>query len=179
MILQLFENKIQRLVIFVSLLTIVIIAAGADAVNAVHDDCITKACRNALTAAKKATAKYHNVQKALEDGFVQVSECVSDPSAGTMGFHYANFERVLDPVVRPDEPEVLLYLPDQNGHLRLVAVEYVVPIGMVPEPPVLFGQEFHTDGPPLDQYSLHVWAWRNNPSGIFAPFNPKLSCPAV
>ncbi len=165
--------------IFLGLLTIAIVAAGAEFVTAVHDDCHSKTCRQSLAAARKATAKYHNIHKAMEDGFVQVSPCVSDPALGTMGFHYANLERVLDPAVTPGEPEVLLYLPDENGRLRLVAVEYVVPIGMVPDPPVLFEQEFHTDGPPLDQFSLHVWLWRSNPSGIFAPFNPKLSCPAA
>jgi len=25
-------------------------------------------------------------------------------------------------------------------------------------------------------YDLHVWFWHDNPSGLFAPFNPALSC---
>jgi hypothetical protein len=25
-------------------------------------------------------------------------------------------------------------------------------------------------------YDLHVWIWKANPSGLFAPFNPALSC---
>jgi hypothetical protein len=25
-------------------------------------------------------------------------------------------------------------------------------------------------------YSLHVWLWEFNPSGLFAPFNPRVSC---
>jgi len=27
-------------------------------------------------------------------------------------------------------------------------------------------------------YELHVWAWRRNPSGTFADFNPVVSCDA-
>jgi hypothetical protein len=26
-------------------------------------------------------------------------------------------------------------------------------------------------------YDLHVWLWEDNPSGLFAMFNPSLSCP--
>jgi hypothetical protein len=25
-------------------------------------------------------------------------------------------------------------------------------------------------------YDLHVWLYADNPSGLFAPFNPSLSC---
>ncbi|MCA1639594.1 MAG: hypothetical protein LC768_14895 [Acidobacteria bacterium] len=48
--------------------------------------------------------------------------------------------------------------------------------------PSLFGRSFngpmpgHGPGEPV-HYDLHVWAWRNNPNGMFAQFNPKLSCP--
>ena len=27
-------------------------------------------------------------------------------------------------------------------------------------------------------YSLHVWAWKANPSGMFHIFNPRVHCPA-
>lgn len=175
-------NKLINSIYFAGILATAIFAFGgtiqADDGEYEDADCRSKECRKSLKAVKKATAKYHNFQKALEDGFVQVSPCVSHPTLGTMGYHYANIERVLDPALDPAEPEVLLYIPNEQGNLRLVAVEYVVPLGLVPEPPVLFGQTFHTDPEPLNQYSLHVWAWRNNPSGIFAPFNPKLSCPS-
>ncbi len=173
------KNKLFGSILFKGLLAVAFLAIGILSVQANDDDCRSKECREALVAAKKATAKYHNVQKALEDGFVQVSPCVSHPVLGTMGYHYANFDRLFNPAVSPAEPEALLYIPNEHGNLQLVAVEYVVPIGLVPEPPVLFGQTFHTDGPPLNQYSLHVWAWKNNPSGIFAPFNPRISCPSA
>jgi len=25
-------------------------------------------------------------------------------------------------------------------------------------------------------WALHVWAWRENPSGLYANWNPKVSC---
>lgn len=174
------KNKLFGSILLAGFAAMIFFAAGSVSVLASDDDdCRSKSCREALVAAKKATARYHNIQNALNDGFFQASPCVSVPGLGTMGFHYVNIGRILNPALDPAEPEVLLYIPEADGSLRLVAVEYVVPFGLASEPPVLFGQTFHTDGPPLNQYSLHVWAWRNNPNGIFAPFNPKLSCPSV
>lgn len=95
-----------------------------------------------------------------------------------MGFHYGNFGRIMNPNADATAPEVLLYIPDEAGEMRLVGLEYVVPAPLVPAPPTLFGQTYFYS-PERNSYELHVWAWRNNPSGIFAPFNPKLSCPAA
>lgn len=144
-----------------------------------------------LAQARAATARYHDVSVALQEGFIPVSPCISSP-AGTMGFHYLNPSR-LDGTAVVDEPEILLYL-EENGQLRLVAVEYVVPVFQDGHPyfgseppadpgpnPQLFGKPF--DGPmpghaPDDpwHFDLHVWLWRHNPAGRFAQFNPSLSC---
>lgn len=48
-------------------------------------------------------------------------------------------------------------------------------------PPVLLGQHFNLVGSPNRYglpafYELHVWAWRDNPLGAFADFNPNVSC---
>ena len=43
------------------------------------------------------------------------------------------------------------------------------------KPPRLFGQEFKR----YDQYNywgLHVWAWRRNAAGLFADWNPAITC---
>jgi hypothetical protein len=50
-----------------------------------------------------------------------------------------------------------------------------------PEPPVLMGQHFHYVGSPNRYglpafYELHVWAWKDNPNGMFTDFNPRVSC---
>ena len=141
-------------------------------------ECETKECRALLTATKRATAKYHDIQTALDEGFVQLSPCISVPGLGAMGYHYGNFGRIMNPNVDATEPEVLLYMPDEDGTMRLVGLEYVVPAPRVPSAPTLFGQTFGFS-PERNSYEQHVWAWRNNPSGIFAPFNPKLECPAA
>jgi hypothetical protein len=42
-------------------------------------------------------------------------------------------------------------------------------------PPELLGQRFHPHSF-LPIYKLHVWLWRDNPAGMFADWNPKVSC---
>ena len=152
-------------------------------------------CRQELAQAAVATAGYHRESAALMDGFLRTDECVSAPDLGGMGIHYINVARTMDLTVNASEPELLLYEPTVNGKRRLVGVEYFVPVisngtpwfGDTPPPvvdnaaPVLFGKTFdgpmpgHEPGMPW-HYDLHVWIWKNNPSGLFAPFNPTVQC---
>ena len=170
-------------VIFSGLLAIAFLAFGFVPAAQAHEgdgggECETKECRALLTAAKKATARYHDFQTALDEGFVQLSPCIAVPGLGAMGFHFGNFGRIMNPNVDATEPEVLLYLPDEDGTMRLVGLEYVVPAPLIPQAPTLFGQTY-AYSPQRNSYELHVWAWRNNPAGTFAPFNSKLECPAA
>lgn len=133
-------------------------------------------CRKALAEVREATAKYHRVEDALAAGYVPASPCVALPTGPAMGIHYVNFQKVADGTISVGDPEVLVYLPDADGTLRFVAAEYMIPKFQSPEKPELFGQHFHEG--PMDTWTLHAWIWRNNPDGMFADFNPKLSCPA-
>ena len=133
-----------------------------------------------LAAARAATARYHQVERAIADGYAAASPCVSSP-AGAMGVHYVNGALVGDGVLDVARPEVLLYAPERDGRMRLIGVEYMVPQGMWKARhgaalPQLFGQAFEPG--PMETYALHAWVWRHNPSGTFAPFNPSVSCPA-
>jgi hypothetical protein len=133
------------------------------------------------------TDKYHDVNAAYADGFIRTPECVSSPDGG-MGIHFINPARLMDPAINILEPEILLYV-EQGGELKLVGVEYFYGIGApdtpVPNPappaPVIFNRPLdgpmaqHEPGQP-PHYDLHVWVWRANPSGMFAPFNPNVKC---
>jgi hypothetical protein len=94
-----------------------------------------------------------------------------------MGIHYLNPAH-LDGSVSALTPEIVIYEPGRNGRLRFVGLEYIIPYTFVPEtadPPELFGQQFLQN--PGDQlWMLHVWIGRNNPDGLFATWNPKVSC---
>jgi hypothetical protein len=72
------------------------------------------------------------------------------------------------------EPEILQYEPQTNGRLRLVGTEYIVLLSF-DRPDPLFGQEFHANEA-AGVWALHVWNWRQNPSGMFEDWNPKVSC---
>ncbi len=130
----------------------------------------------ALAAARAATARYHRVEVAEAEGYIVGSPCVAhpDPKVGGMGVHYVNPALIGDPTLDPSKPEVLVYEPQRNGALRLVAVEYMKPKAMPGTRPTLFGQLFE-DGP-MDTYTLHAWVWQNNPAGILTAFNPTVSC---
>ena len=137
----------------------------------------------ALAMIRSHTARYHRVDVALDAGYEEVSDCVESPLGG-MGFHYLDGE-LLDDIIDPSAPELLLYEPGPNGRLRLVGVEFMVPAAAWPHdaPPSLEGVEFAAHlteetqhDIPFPHYDLHVWSWRDNPSGMFAPFNPNVSC---
>jgi hypothetical protein len=159
-----------------------------------------------LAPVRHATAAYHNVSKAVADGYLapNAAECVASP-AGAMGVHSVNPILASDQTIDPARPEALLYLPKSGGGFRLVGVEYIQTVlvrnkltGAVspwfaptpwppaeydvvtPRPSVL-GHAF--DGPMAGHepgmpwhFDLHVWAWAPNPAGDFAQFNPSFAC---
>jgi len=173
------------IVIALVLLLVAMLAGVAYAATGTTDPAVLKD----LAAVRQASTRYHDVNVALGDGFVQTPSCVQEPGLGGMGIHLINPVRIMDPTINLLEPEILLYLETEDG-MKLLGVEYMFPVGPpdapVPGPappaPVLFGRPF--DGPMLGHepgqpphYDLHVWVWQANPEGIFAPFNPNVSCP--
>jgi hypothetical protein len=134
-----------------------------------------------------ATARYIDVNVALNEQWMQATPCVSGPSAGAMGVHFVLPSRVGDGVLKAEEPEALIYEPMQNGALRLVGVEFIViasdwaaghPDGGTP---AVDGHLTNYVGEPNRYglpafYELHVWAWEQNPGGSFADWNTQVSC---
>jgi hypothetical protein len=144
-----------------------------------------------LGAARAATARYHQIAVAEAAGYGLLTDaagiaCIDNPGVGGMGIHYANGTLVGNDSVKATTPEVLVYEPQPNGRLRLVALEYVVFQSAWDaahtSPPALFGHTFELLGagnryglPPF--YELHAWVWDNNKSGLFADYNPNVVCP--
>lgn len=140
-----------------------------------------------LAAVRNATAKYHDIETALANGYQlgyngAVTGCVANPGVGAMGYHYFNWAKMDDPSIVEGDPEVLVYHTGADGSLELGAVEWVVP-RMVWEgaghtdPPVVFGQSLHVINPVLNWYIEHAWIWTHNPGGMFADWNPNVTCP--
>jgi hypothetical protein len=132
----------------------------------------------------RATERFQNVEEAIAAGYTDPLVCVSGPEEGAMGVHFGNADLIGDGVLDPERPEFLVY-EAKNGQLHLVAVEYLVFAeawdANNPTPPALLGQLLLYYGSPnrygLPPYfELHVWAWKHNPHGMFADWNPEVSC---
>jgi len=148
--------------------------------------------RSDLSSVREATARFHSLTQAGRAGYgafpagVPLHECISSlTGAGAMGIHWVN-GNLLDGTLDPNKPEVLVYEPGADGKLHLVALEYVIfqadwyANHAANTMPMLFGQELMVGDaarfqiPPF--FALHVWLYKDNPSGLFASFNPSVSC---
>jgi hypothetical protein len=132
-----------------------------------------------LAALRRVTASFQEFSTASAAGWsAQITPCMTDPGgAGGMGFHYGN-TALIDGTATVENPQLLLYEPEKNGRLRLVAVEYIIPYTFHARdaaPPVLFGQQFQQVDA-FQLWGLHAWVWKENPSGIFASWNPTVNC---
>ncbi len=165
-----------------------------------------------LAAVRAATERFRDVKVALAEGYIpdpgnicDTAEMMGQPAAlGVMGIHYLRPDllgitgppnpRVNGTGTHTDflKPAVLIYEPQADGSLQLLAVENLVFIAaweaagntappsfqgvpydrMVDDPKTTI-DEAHMFEP---HYDRHVWLYRENPRGIFAQYNPKATC---
>ena len=140
----------SRLIAIVCLLV-----GGASA--AIYADNLGALTNQQLAEARNGTARYHNVDEALADGYASIG---FNSAEGT--FEYVNFGLV-DCTFDPAHPEALAYVASGNG-LRLVGVEYAIPkICTAPNtPPEGFAgdaDEWETEtGLPLWRLGAAIWS---------------------
>jgi hypothetical protein len=167
-----------------------------------------------LDEVRTATARFKDVKVALAEGYVRdpmnicdTADMMGKPARlGAMGIHF--FRPDLLGISGPPNPRVdgigthtdfnkpgiLIYEPQADGSLRLVAVENLVfqkswhaagnldlptfhgvPYDNMKDDPATKIDEAHMFEP---HYDRHVWIYRENPNGMFAQFNPNVSCKA-
>ena len=163
-----------------------------------------------LDAVRAATERFRDVEVALAEGYVAAAACetathMGRPAArGAMGVHY--FRPDLLGVTSPPgsrvdgtgthtdflRPAILIYEPQPDGSMQLVAVENLVfeaawgasgrdvpptfhgrPYDHMVDDPATAADEAHHFAPHFDQ---HLWLYRPNPAGTYTPFNPQVSC---
>lgn len=165
-----------------------------------------------LDDVRRATERFRDVNVALAEGYIRDPFDLCDTAAmmgrpaslGAMGVHY--FRPDLLGISGPPSPRVdgvgthtdfrtpaiLIYEPQADGSLDLVAVENLVfarswqakhgaapptfhgvPYDTMADDPATSADEAHMFEPHFDR---HVWVHRDNPNGVFAPFNPSVTC---
>ena len=147
--------------------------------------------QSSLADLRQATAAYHDIAVARDAGYTVELEqtaafgggtCIANGTAGAMGIHLLSPDRV-DGTLDPADPEALLYGRRNDGTLKLTGVEYIVAGGPQPE---LYGQKFSDTnlgrfGNPARTSGLSTPGsgspTRASRSGIFSPWNPRVSCP--
>ena len=147
---------------------------------------ISASIASQIAQLRRLVAPFHDFQTASDAGWsAPITPCLvaadlpSQPGSGAMGLHFGNPAYIQDGgVVDLLQPELLLYEPEKSGKLRFVGVEYIVPFTDHPAtaaPPALLGQPF-APVPEFGVWGLHIYVGRENPEGIFAAWNPKVSC---
>jgi hypothetical protein len=163
-----------------------------------------------IAAVKRAAAKYRDVNIAIAEGYTTDGKCTTaqmlgfPASEGAMGLHYLRKDllgigppapgRVTGTGTHTNflKPSMLVYEPQADGSLKLVAVENLVfqsawrraghkqppkfhgtPYVLLKDDPATKLDEAHNYEP---HYELHVWVFRHNPIGLFREFNPMVTC---
>jgi hypothetical protein len=139
-----------------------------------------------IKAVREATARFQNVRSAESEGYHLEFGCVSGSDSGAMGLHYVNDTLVGGGIVDVTRPQIVLYEAQPDGTLKLTGADYLVLAGSWDAkhpgtPPQLMGQFFHYFEAPNRFglpafYTLHVWAWKDNPNGAFVNWHPNVSC---
>jgi len=165
-----------------------------------------------LEEVRRATEQYRDVNAALAEGYIrdpfnmcETAAMMGKPAElGAMGIHY--FRPDLLGITEPPaprvngvgthtdfrKPSILIYEPQADGSMELVAVENLVfaaawkaagndapptfqgvPYDRMVDDPNTELDEAHMFAPHFDR---HVWIYRENPNGVFAPLNPAVSC---
>jgi hypothetical protein len=159
--------------------------AGDDQDHGQHQDGQKNQAGDLIRTVRDATERFRDVAAAEAEGYGLMFGCVSGGDSGAMGLHYVNPALVFDGELDAARPEIVIYEPSSNGRLKMTGADFLVLAdawhAKHADPPQLMGQLFHLFESPnrfgLPRfYTLHVWAWKENPNGAFVNWHPKVSC---
>ena len=141
-----------------------------DSTSAAALDDLSPATNQELARARNATAKYHDFDVVDDDGY-EFLACV--PGEGR---EYVNWS-IVDCNFDVEHPEALHYVQGEHG-LKLVGVEYVIPVQCTATPPEGFTGdndewEFMAEGLPI--WALRAAIWFPNQEGMFEEHNPRIT----
>jgi hypothetical protein len=134
---------------------------------------------------RDSTERFKDVSVAMAEGYALQFGCVSGSDSGAMGLHYVNATLVNSGILDATRPQIVIYEPMPDGSLKLIGADFLVLANAWDQahssPPELMGQLFHLFESPNRFgmpafYTLHVWAWKDNPNGAFVNWHPNVSC---
>jgi hypothetical protein len=151
---------------------------------------LTQDQQNLVKVVRDHTERFKDVAQAGKENYSLLFGCVQGPDAGAMGLHFVNMGLLQEintfGIFDATRPQILLYEPTPNGGFKLVGADFLVYAAdwdakHPNNPPQLMGQRFHYFEAPNRFglpafYTLHVWAWKDNPNGAFVNWHPTLSC---
>jgi hypothetical protein len=169
---------------------VLLMMVGAGSIARAQDDHVHGSGPQAgalIEVVRQSTERFRDVAVAQAEGYTLQFGCVTGPDAGAMGLHFVNSALVADGEIDPTRPEIVIYEPLPNGALKLIGADYLVLAdgwnATHAGPPQMMGQLFHLFESPNRFglpafYTLHVWAWKENPNGAFVNWHPNVSCQA-
>jgi hypothetical protein len=136
---------------------------------------------------RESTERFRDVAVAENEDYHEAFGCVTGDVSGAMGIHYVNMGLVMDGQVDATRPEIVIYEAQPGGRLKLIGADYLVLAKAWDDAhpgagaPQLNGQIFHLFEAPNRFglpafYTLHVWAWKENPTGAFTNWHANVSC---
>lgn len=140
-----------------------------------------------IKTVRDATAQFQDPAEATRQGYFLKFGCVSGPDSGAMGLHFVNGDLLGSGVIDAKRPQIVIYEPAADGTLKLIGADFLVFAEQWDSdpshhgPPELMGQLFHYFEAPNRFglpafYTLHVWAWKDNPNGAFVNWHPDVNC---
>lgn len=165
----------DRMCVLLGMLGVVPAACGEHPPSQLSPDVLAQ-----LDALSLSVLPFFNYDVAVASGWDTIlGGCVESPMGG-MGYHVHNMDQLMNGYLNLLRPEALLFAPMQDGSMQFHGVEYIIPADLwnEPFPPEFLGQELHFNPnvPPNGIWALHVWIGTENSSGVFADFNPDVSC---
>jgi hypothetical protein len=182
-------TQIQYSMIALALVTLCISQSQAqNSQSTMHHQMVSSQSSQAgalLNIVRQSTARFKDVSVAEAEGYSLQFGCVSGPDSGAMGLHFVNGAIVASGVLDATRPQIVIYEPQPDGRLKLIGADYLLIASAWDAshsgPPELMGQLFHYFETPNRFglpafYTLHVWAWKDNPNGAFVNWHPNVSC---
>ena len=185
---------------------------GLALLSSISAPALSKPAEPDLATVRAVTERFRDVNVALAEGYIRDPMNVCDTATmmgrsaglGAMGVHYFRPDLLgitAPPNPRVDgngthidfrQPAILIYEPQADGSMELVAVENLVfeaawQAAGHSAPPSFHGVAYDrmADDPATEideahhfepHYDRHVWLFRDNPNGVFTPFNPNVTC---